>query len=134
MRHDDGFTQIEALVAFAILAMALTAIFQSFGNSLTATAMARRERQAVDLGRTLVAQTGTVGPFDLAAMSGHEPETGIYWKRTMVPLAGNKAGASPIWPHLISVTLSFLGANGKTQKIELSTIKLSHRGQSSSRP
>jgi general secretion pathway protein I len=68
---DRGFTLIEALIAFAIAALALGVLFQAASSALTETARAAHLEGAVERARSHLAEAGA-----LIGGAGERVETG----------------------------------------------------------
>jgi general secretion pathway protein I len=73
-----GFTLIEVLVAFAILAVALTALFQVFSSGLGAIGTAERHSMAAMLARSILDDVGAEIPLAVGEQRG-ELDDGFSW-------------------------------------------------------
>jgi prepilin-type N-terminal cleavage/methylation domain-containing protein len=128
MRQRDseaGFTLIETLVAFAIVALLLLPLLRSFSTGLASTSRA----DAVD-GATLVAQSTiesltpdaeAARPVDVDRQDGAYHITG-----RISPYAGDGVPNGPnlpLSPYRISVTVSW-PEGAQTRSIALDTIRL----------
>ena len=56
MKNERGFTLVEALIAFAILAVVLVALYESMGTSLSGLARAGRFDEAVLIAESRLAE------------------------------------------------------------------------------
>lgn len=73
-----GFTLIEVLVAFAILAMALAAMFQLFSGGLGAIGTAERYSMATMLARSVLDDVGAEIPL-IPGEQGGDLDDGFSW-------------------------------------------------------
>ena len=73
-----GFTLIEVLVAFAILAVALTALFQVFSGGLGAIGTAERHSMATMLARSILDDVGAEIPLVAGEQRG-QLDDGFSW-------------------------------------------------------
>lgn len=63
-RRERGFTLVEALGAFVILALALGAVHGSFSTGLTGADRAERVIYATETARSLLAEAGATAPLE----------------------------------------------------------------------
>ncbi|TWI05056.1 general secretion pathway protein I [Luteimonas cucumeris] len=125
-----GYTLIEVIVAFAILALALTLLLGSLSGA------ARQVRWSADAGRaalhaqSLLDQTG-VGESLQPGQSSGEFEGGRYrWTLDVAPYADpsrpNAAAFEPGAPQLLRLALQVeWGDAGPRQRLRLQTLRLS---------
>jgi general secretion pathway protein I len=81
-RRAGGFTLLEILVAFTILAIALTAIIQAFSQGLRASSVAEERATLVMLARSKLAEVGHSIPLEETEQSG-DFEDGLGWQLTI---------------------------------------------------
>lgn len=128
-----GFSLLEVLVAFVILALVATAIFRLIGGALGNAGVAEDVSRAV-----LVAQSrldAVRGGARLAGESGTEDDGRIAWTTTVEPYvapdaAQTAAGPQPVSPtqlYRIRVEVRYPGAGGRERTLALSTLKLARR-------
>jgi general secretion pathway protein I len=82
-----GFTLVEILIAFAILAVALTGLLRAFSGSLHATAKAEHYAAAVLSARSILERVGSEIPMQDGMQSGRT-EDGTEWSIRMRRLGG----------------------------------------------
>lgn len=68
----NGFSLLEILVAFAIMAVALTIVLRIFGTGVNAAVMSEDYNLAVQIGESLMARTGVETPLQVGEWSGSE--------------------------------------------------------------
>ena len=127
-----GFSLLEVLVAFVILALVATALFRLFGGALGNAGVAEDASRAV-----LVAQSrldATRGEMRGAATSGVEQDK-YAWTTRIEPWESPDAVVQPgVAPMLtptqlfrITVEVRYPGAGGRERALALSSLKLARR-------
>lgn len=105
----DGFTLIEVLVAFAILALTLTALLQVFSSGLRSVTAAERHLMATMLARSVLDDVGTEIPI-VAGERSAEIEQGYRWTVRILPTAAVAPVADAEWvqvPYEVQVEISW---------------------------
>lgn len=128
MTRARGFTLIEALIAFAILALTLVALYGAMGTGLRGMALSSRLDEAVLVAESRLAELGELktlsGPID-GAVEG----TGYRWR--VEPLADEGAeppefAASPLRLQKVKLIVSWLEA-GRRRDISVERTLLLQR-------
>ena len=121
-KRDRGFTLIEVLVAFAILALTFTALVRIFGSGLTAADWVARERTAILLAQSRLAAVGIETPLTLGESSG-ESADGYRWRVAVEP--DTTATAQPLLLLLrrVKVVVSW-AEGGSDRSVSLATLRL----------
>ena len=90
-----GFTLLEVLIAFAILAVAMGAILQSFSQGLRSMTVAEKYTAAALLAQTKLAEVGSVIPLEAGEHDGvfesdleRSGGTTFDWRVTIEPYEG----------------------------------------------
>lgn len=120
--RNAGFSLAEVLVAFAILALALLSIFQSFGFAARSTMASDQERVALAVARSLLATTGVTGPLRTQSARDELPG-GLVWTRNVTPFGG-VAGADVPSAYKVTVQVTWPRMFGRSGELALTTIKL----------
>ena len=97
-----GFTLLEVLVAFAIAAIALAALFQAATGGLRAVATSGQYEQALARARSRIAAVGA-GALVAGTQSGQDAE-GFSWRVRIAPLATAPTGHAGSAVVLYAVT------------------------------
>lgn len=84
-----GFTLVEVLIAFAILAVTLTALMQAFSQGLRGLEVAQDYATATMLARSKMAEVGPLITIEEGELAG-EFENGWQWRVVIVPYAGEE--------------------------------------------
>nr|WP_281782178.1 prepilin-type N-terminal cleavage/methylation domain-containing protein [Lysobacter auxotrophicus] len=131
--HQRGYTLLEVIVAFALLAMALTLLLGILSGS------ARQVRQSADAGRaamyaqSLMDQVG-VGERLAGSERNGEFEQGRYrWRLRVSPWRDPAIAASgqPMalgGPELFEITLAMQWGDGPGQRLQLRTLRIAAAG------
>lgn len=129
---EGGFSLLEVLAAFVILALVATALFRLFGGALGNAGVAEDASRAV-----LVAQSrldAARGELRAGSASGTEDER-FAWSTRVEPWQSPDAVAAsdgaplltPTQLYRISVEVRYPGAGGRERTLELATLKLARR-------
>ncbi len=92
---DRGFTLLEVLIAFAILAVAMGAILQAFSQGLRVMTVAEKHVVATLLAKTKLAEVGTAIPLEDGEYGGvfeSDLETPFEWRIVIEPFVGEEGG------------------------------------------
>jgi len=115
-RRQRGFTLIEIIVALAILAVALTALFQAFSGGLRVTTATERQAAAVMLARSLLDRVGEDIPLAAGEQAGVS-EDGQRWSIAIAPsplIAPERRAGSPVIPFDVQVSVAADGSRPVT--------------------
>jgi general secretion pathway protein I len=127
-----GFSLLEVLVAFLILALVGTVLFRLFGASLNNAGAAEEYSRAVVLAESRLAAAAAVLPLREASDQGMSEDGRYAWTTTTAPyvapdatpdqLRVGDAAAVRLWR--IAVSVSWPGTLGNQRSIALSTVRL----------
>ena len=126
----QGFSLLEILVAFMILAMSLTVIYRIFSGGLRNVALSEDYTHAALIAESRLSAAGISEPLLAGVTSGQWDER-FRWERVVehyqpweqdrelhLPLAAYKVTINVYWEH-----------TGSTRKITLSSVRLGETGQ-----
>ena len=128
--RQGGFTLLEAMVAFVVAALAMSALVEGVTAGFRASDTASRYQEATARARSrLAALEGTV---PAPSQRGGADGGGYYWRERIQPLAATRtAGATgaplPITLYAITVTVGWRdGAvgDGRAREVRLETRRL----------
>ncbi len=74
MQRHKGFSLLEILVAFAIMAVAVTIVLRIFGSGVHNIAISEEYSLAVQIAESLMAKTGVESPLAIGEISGTEAD------------------------------------------------------------
>lgn len=87
-KREGGFTLIEAIVATAVFALLLSALYQGLATGWRGLKSAKAEDAAIALLSQRLASSGVETPLQSSTMSGRTLE-GLSWQSDITPYAGN---------------------------------------------
>jgi len=127
-----GFSMIEVLVAFVILALVGTALFRLFSGALTNAAVAGDYSRAVLVAESALAEAAGTPPLRDATQSGSADDGRIEWTTRVTPYTAPQANpdagggsellAVQLWRIVAEVR--FAGHDGKPRTLTLATLRL----------
>jgi general secretion pathway protein I len=132
-RRESGFSLLEVLVAFVILALVGTALFQLFGGALNNVSVADDYTRGVLLAESRLAAASVESlPYRDASDQGVTEDGKYSWSTRIEPYVGpgstadqeriGQLGAVRLWR--ISVTVSWAGTLGNQRSLSLATVRL----------
>lgn len=123
--EEEGFTLVEVLVAFAILAGAIVLSFQVFADGLRRVTSAESRIRAIDVARAEIARLTVARTMTEGMQTG--TANGIKWQVTIRPLHGFMEN-SAVRPFRVEVRVND-GENGPPDEPVIETIVLGVQGQ-----
>jgi general secretion pathway protein I len=130
-----GFSLLEVLVAFAILAITLGVLMEIFSRASLAAIVSSRYSQAASLVESKLAAAGVEVPLEEGSFAG-ETEDGFAWEVTMAPFeiadetmsAGLRSGQLelPSTPYRVNATALWQDT-GQVRRLTVSTLRLGER-------
>lgn len=133
-RQQRGFTLIEILVAFMILAMSLTVIFRIFSGGLRNVALSEDYARAVLVAESQLAAIGVSEPLEHGVTSG-EWGARFRWERVVEPYQPweqEKELSAPLLAYTVTVNVDWEHA-GRTRQVKLSSVRLKQVEQTGTR-
>jgi len=129
-----GFSVLEVLVAFVILALVGTALFRLFSGALTNVAAAEDYSRAVLVADSVLAETAATLPLREGSQSGTTDDGRFSWSARVAPYTPPNSGPNPDLDRLsesmtirlwqIAADVTFVGQNGKERTLNLTTLRL----------
>lgn len=129
-----GFSLLEMLVAFTILAIALGILLNIFSSGVRTAALANEYASAVQIAESLMARTGVEFPLQPSQAAGIENEK-YRWELAIAPfeltIDNLDTKTIPVSLFMVTVDVSW-GDNGgsagsKDRQVELTTLKLAEK-------
>ena len=113
-----GFSLLELLVAFTIMALALGMLYRASGGSARAVGDAERYQRAVVLAESLLSMRDAVSPEGWREAGD---SAGYAWKIVSAPYATAATGPGVPQLHEIEIVVAW-GEGDRQRKIELTTL------------
>ena len=127
-----GFSMLEVLVAFVILALVGTALFRLFSGALTNAAAAGDYSRAVLVAESVLAEAAGTPPLREASQSGNADDGRIEWTTRVTPYiapqinpdteSGSELMTTRLWRIVAEVR--FAGHDGKPRTLTLATLRI----------
>lgn len=130
-----GFSLLEVLVAFVILALVVTALFRLYGGAMNNASAADDWTRALLVAQSRLELAAAADPLRERSDAGSDDDGRITWKSTVAAWVPPDADpdlvqASQTMPtrlYRISVEVDFPGAGDHTRHLSLSTIRVGAR-------
>jgi general secretion pathway protein I len=130
-----GFSVLEVLVAFIIVALVVTALFQLFGGALRNASGAGDWTRALLVAQSRLELAASTQPLREASDAGTEPDGRTAWRASVTPYVPpdpnpdlERASESmPTRLYRINVDVTFPGDDGKSRTVSLSTMRIGQR-------
>jgi type II secretion system protein I len=127
-----GFSLLEVLVAFSILALVGTALFRLFSGALTNASAADDASRAVLVAESVLAEAASVQPLREATQQGSLDDGRIEWTTKVAPYAApgvnpdaeRGSESLPLRLFRVSVEVMFPSANGGKRTLSLATTRI----------
>ena len=124
MSNSRGFSLLEVLVAFTILAMLLGALFQVFSGGLRAAHSGDRYTRATVIAQSRLAALGIEQPVQEGVSSG-TAEGAYHWRVTVSPYLDDQLSLTDRVPQPLSVNVEvFWEEGGGVRTVSLTSILL----------
>lgn len=119
-----GFTLLEVLIAFAVLALTMAAVLRIFSGGLRSIERADRYGTAALLATSVLAATGREEPFAAGDTAG-DFGNGYRWHRRIEEYREEilTTEEQPLIPYAVTVVVTWDGASTE-QGVRLSTLRL----------
>ncbi|MCC6870600.1 MAG: prepilin-type N-terminal cleavage/methylation domain-containing protein [Burkholderiales bacterium] len=131
-RRSRGFSLLEVLAAFVILALVATAIFNLFASSLGNVAAADEWSRALVIAESRLEAAAAAQPLKEGSERGQSADGRIQWAATVAPYApaavdpdlDRASEALAMRLFRISVEVTYRGGDGKPRTLALATVRL----------
>lgn len=117
-RDETGSILIEAMVAAAIVALMLGAMYRSIADDARGERMLAQKRAALLIAQSELDAAGTVAPLAAGVTAGIEDN--FIWRMDMEPYASAQGSAGKLW----QVTVSVRPRDGNVSLVTLHTLAL----------
>lgn len=125
-RHfrQSGFSLLEVLIAFSILAISMGVLLQIFSRAMSTTAIGGEYSRAATLVEAKLNAVGIEFPLEEGTYSG-DPEDGIDWEVNVLryELEGYLIDQPLVTPYQVSATASW-GGESQRRALTIKTLRL----------
>ena len=133
--RDAGFSLLEVLVAFIIVALVVTALFRLFGGALGNASAADDWTRAVLVAQSRLELAASAQPLLPATDAGTAADGRIGWRTTVMPYVPPDANPDlermsaslPTRLYQVTVDVTFPGIAGRDRSLSLSTVRIGAR-------
>lgn len=130
-RRPHGFTLIEVVVAFVLLALVMGVAFQIFSTGLARAGSLEERSGALEIARSQIAAAGVVDTLKEGQTQGQTDDGRWRWTTT---ITGSDEGTDPQHPlpspyslYRVEVKVDWRGGDGRDQSLSLATLELGFR-------
>ncbi len=127
LRSNRGFSLLEILVAFVVLALVLGGLMRIFGTGARNLAASGEYLQAVGIAQSVLARTGVDEPLEMGETEGGEEGQGFHWRRTIseTPVADDQPVniRLPVTPVTVRVEVKWTDGTRQRQ-LALESLRL----------
>jgi len=127
VNKQQGFSLLEILIAFSILALSLGILLKIFSAGVNTAAVAEDYTAAVQIAESLMAKTGVETPLQAGQDSGLENEK-YHWLVEVSPFEFNPENVDNTAINAVlfkvKVIVSWGDDNANDRQVELTTLKL----------
>jgi len=130
LNKQKGFSLLEILIAFSILALSLGILLKIFSAGVNTAVVAEDYTAAVQIAESLMAKTGVETPLQAGQDSGLENEK-YHWLVEVSPFVFNPENVDNTTMTTVlfkvKVIVSWGGGNANDRQVELTTLKLTNK-------
>jgi general secretion pathway protein I len=134
-RPHAGFSLLEVLVAFIIVALVVTALFRLFGGALGNAAAADEWTRALLVAQSRLTLAAAAQPLRETTDAGTEADGRIAWRTSVTPYVPpdpdpdleRASEAMPTRLFRVTVDVRFPGIAGQSRTLSLTTVKVGQR-------
>ncbi|MGZ8136445.1 MAG: type IV pilus modification PilV family protein [Methylococcaceae bacterium] len=127
INRQQGFSLLEILIAFSILALSLGILLKIFSSGVNTAVVAEEYTVAVQIAESLMAKTGIETPLQAEEISGLENEK-YHWQISISPFEFNPdnvdVNAITVALFKVNVTVTWGFEEGNERRINLTTLRL----------
>lgn len=132
INKQQGFSLLEILIAFSILALSLGILLRIFSGGVNSALVAEEYTAAVQIAESLMAKTGVETPLQTGQTNGREDEK-YRWLVQVTPFQFNPENVDPntltaaLFKVKVTVSWSDDDSGDDGRQIELTTLKLTSK-------
>jgi general secretion pathway protein I len=126
-----GFTLIEVVVAFALLALVFAVAFEIFSGGLARAGSLDERSRALEVARSRQAVAGVEEPLKEGQAQGDSADPLFHWTTTVTPYEVTHDTSPPVMAayalYHVETRVDWRGADQKEHSISLATLQLGNK-------
>ncbi len=126
MNKNKGFSLLEILVAFTIMAVSLGIVLKIFSSGVNTAVISEDYIIATQIAESLMAKTGIEEPLAIGDKSGAEDEKYQWQVKVEGYVNTEDEEESEVELMTVQVTVKWDEAHPNPRRVELNTVKVSH--------
>jgi general secretion pathway protein I len=133
-RRQSGFTLIEIVVAFVLLALVLSTAFEIFASGLRRAGELEAQSRAIVIAQSRLAATGLEQPLAEGSAQGASEDGRFHWTVTVTPSAEGQPPADQPQPgpgtymlFRVEVRVDWEGGDARARSYSLATLGIGQR-------
>lgn len=124
-RRNEGFSILEILIAFVVMALVVGSLLRLFGTSMRNVVLADEYSFAVQIAESRMQAVGSEIPVEQGSVTGEESGTSYNWAVNMEPVELDEDQDNfslSVQPYQVTVVISWDSA-GKKREFMLSSLR-----------
>ena len=124
-RRNEGFSILEILIAFVVMALVVGSLLRLFGTSMHNVVLADEYSFAVQIAESRMQAVGSEIPVEQGSVTGEESGTSYNWAVNMEPVELDEDQDNfslSVQPYQVTVVISWDSA-GKKREFMLSSLR-----------
>ncbi len=123
-KRQSGFSLLEVLIAFSILAISMGVLLQIFSRAMSTTAISGDYSRAATLAEAKLNAVGIEYPLEEGTYGG-DPDEGMEWQVNIFPyeLEGYLIDQTPAAPYQVNATVTW-GEEPRRRQLTIKTLRL----------
>lgn len=130
-RSQSGFTLLEVVVAFVVLSLVLTVIFEVFSTWLARTATLSEQSQALAIAQSRLAAVGLEEAVKEGESAGESADRRFRWRVRIERYGQREEAGTPLQStyslYRAESSVTWVGADGRERVLSLANLQLGPR-------
>ena len=130
-RSQSGFTLLEVVVAFVVLSLVLTVVFEVFSTWLSRTASLSEQSQALAIAQSRLASVGLEEAVKQGEAGGESEDRRFRWRVRVEPYGERTDPGAPAQAtyslYRAEASVTWVGADGKERALSIANLQLGPR-------
>ena len=130
-RSQSGFTLLEVVVAFVVLSLVLSIVFEVFTTWLSRTASLSEQSQALAIAQSRLAAVGLEEAVKQGETGGESEDRRYRWRVRVEPYGDRADASAPVQStyslYRAESSVAWVGADGKEHALSIANLQLGPR-------